>query len=97
MQRILVVPTELRARVQDFIGAHGLDLQLAGSGPCAVEVVAAGEKRECTPEILFRGGWIPCRTAFAAAGRLGIPLDRMGGLLNALEVKVRACQLGCFP
>lgn len=55
-----------------------------------------GERRESTADTLEAGGWIRCATAWAVAARHEIALRRLGALLNALDIKVRKCSLGCF-
>jgi len=68
----------------------------AGSGVDGIRVAACEEKRECSTDTIWWGGWIKCSVAHAAARKLGIPASKMGALLFALNVKIRQCELGCF-
>jgi hypothetical protein len=42
------------------------------------------------------GGKISCKAAFDIAEAAGMPRSRIGELLNEMDIKIRACQLGCF-
>ena len=42
------------------------------------------------------GGRIACATAFALAQKLKISRAEMGKILDALEIRITRCQLGCF-
>jgi hypothetical protein len=42
-------------------------------------------------------GKIACSRAWALADELHISRKELGDLLNEMEIKVRSCQLGCFP
>ncbi len=39
---------------------------------------------------------ISCRQAFEIADQAGWPKNQLGDLLNEMEIKIGACQLGCF-
>ncbi|MFW5936517.1 MAG: hypothetical protein ACOCS6_00515 [Desulfosalsimonas sp.] len=41
-------------------------------------------------------GRLPCRAAFAVAGLLGIRKMDVSGACEALDVKIKPCQLGAF-
>ncbi len=41
-------------------------------------------------------GRLPCRTAWALARRHGLNYRQMGDAVEALGIKVKPCQLGCF-
>lgn len=45
---------------------------------------------------LAKDGGITCREARRLAERLGIPYALVGKACDELEIKVRACELGCF-
>lgn len=66
------------------------------TGGETVRIAASIERREATPDTIWSGGWIRCETAHVLARKLGIPARKMGKLLDALDVKVRQCSLGCF-
>jgi len=42
-------------------------------------------------------GKLPCATAFQIAGELKITPREVGEACNRLGIKIRSCQLGCFP
>ncbi len=44
-----------------------------------------------------KDGKIACGRALALADELGISRKELGDLLNEMKIKVRSCQLGCFP
>ena len=46
---------------------------------------AAGESKRLT-----------CKRAFELAEEFGVPLKTVGEIADKLEIKIRACQLGCF-
>lgn len=54
-------------------------------------------------EVKFRiqaaapNGRIACAAAFQLAEELGLSRNRLGELLNELNIKIVHCQLGCFP
>jgi hypothetical protein len=43
-----------------------------------------------------KNGRITCTTAMEIADRTGTPRPEIGRLLNEMQIKVAACQLGCF-
>ena len=45
---------------------------------------------------LSRGGRIACAAAFALAEKLKLSRAQMGQALDALDIKIERCQLGCF-
>ncbi len=54
------------------------------------------ERTESTVDLLEAGGWIECSTAWAMAGRHGLSVNQVGRLVNALDIRIKACCLGCF-
>ena len=44
----------------------------------------------------LEGGRLPCRTAWKIADRLGVPRMRVSAACEALEIKIKPCQLGAF-
>ncbi len=42
-------------------------------------------------------GKLPCAAAFRIAGEFKITPREVGEACNRLQIRVRACQLGCFP
>lgn len=45
---------------------------------------------------IVAGGKVDCRAAFGFGARLGLDLKTFGKLLDAADVKIANCQLGCF-
>lgn len=96
MQATLGVPETMLKPVSAFVAAEALPFQIVTDAGCTVQVVPAEEGRQSSVSALQAGGWIACSTAFEMAGRLGVQTRDLGKLLNHLDIKVRACQLGCF-
>jgi len=44
-----------------------------------------------------KDGKISCKAAQKLADDEGVSYKDMGGLLNELKIKIKTCQLGCFP
>lgn len=44
-----------------------------------------------------KDGKIACKQALRISEEEGISSADLGALLNELKIKVRSCQLGCFP
>ena len=44
-----------------------------------------------------KDGKIACKQALRISEEAGISPAELGALLNELKIKVRGCQLGCFP
>jgi MOSC domain-containing protein YiiM len=42
-------------------------------------------------------GKIPCAEAFQVAEEFKVPKKKVGEILNKMGIKIRQCQLGCFP
>lgn len=42
------------------------------------------------------GGRLSCHEARALAEKLGVEYSQVGKACNELEVKIQACELGCF-
>jgi len=82
--------------VDQFLLDEGLAAGASESGGDGIRVAASAERRECTINTIWSGGWIRCAVAHAAARKLGISTAKMGRLLYALNVKIRQCELGCF-
>jgi hypothetical protein len=50
-------------------------------------------------ELILRkqvGGKISCKVVFDIADEAGASKREVGELLNEMQIKIRACQLGCF-
>ncbi|MDD1657129.1 MAG: hypothetical protein LUQ41_01550 [Methanomicrobiales archaeon] len=43
------------------------------------------------------GKEIRCPQAFAISGRFHIPIADIGDYCNRHHIKIKGCQLGCFP
>lgn len=54
------------------------------------------DKVVCEGDSLHCGGRISCPDAFVIAGRLKIERALIGNLMNHLDIRINACQLGCF-
>lgn len=94
---VLSVPQSLLASVRQLVASEAIPLEVASAGRCTVRVEQGEARAECDQAVLHPGGWIACPTAQAAASRLQISNRAMGRILNLLEIKIRQCDLGCFP
>ncbi len=43
-----------------------------------------------------KNGKISCRAAHKVARELNVPVRKVGKLINQLNLKIVACELGCF-
>ena len=43
-----------------------------------------------------KAGKISCTAAHKVAEELGVPVRKVGTLINELNLKIVACELGCF-
>jgi len=42
-------------------------------------------------------GKLPCAAAFSIAKKLKVSPRQVGDTANKLNIKIKSCQLGCFP
>lgn len=96
MHATLGVPETILKPLGVFIEAEEIPLEVVAGQEGAVQVVRSEEGRQSTPAVLHAGGWITCSMAREMADRLGVKTRDIGKLLNYLEIKIRACELGCF-
>ncbi len=96
MPETLGVPEEMLEDVRAFVRERKIPLEVTADGNATVTVAQSAGRRESGRATLESGGWIACPIALAMAGRLGIEPLQLGVLLDFLDVKVRACSLGCF-
>ena len=96
MQAPLGVPEPMVEALGAFVEAEGLPFSAVSSGDHAVRVVESEKGQQSTPTVLRAGGSITCGTARDMAANLGVKTRDLGRLLDHLDIKVRACGLGCF-
>ncbi len=102
MASILVVPPDRVETILAFVRSENIPVQIVGAdqtdvaGSYPVRVVSASAGVQSSAAALQAGGWIACATAFEAARRLGLTPAQLGKLLDHLDIRIRACQLGCF-
>ncbi|MBN2561366.1 MAG: hypothetical protein JXQ75_10600 [Phycisphaerae bacterium] len=96
MSASLSVPEALREQVAAFVSDEGLSIEVVSDSDATVRAVESEERLPCNLTTLQVGGWIACPTARAVAEKLGVGGRKMSALLNILDIKVRACELGCF-
>ena len=94
--RRLFVPPPLRDRVEAFLKAHPSNLRPVDGKPWDLRIAVSRGRRPSRIDTIESGGWIACATAWAMARKHGIPLRRLGALCDLLDVRIRACGLGCF-
>ena len=97
MTTAINVPAELADELAQFFKDESIDLTAATDESAGVTIAPTGhERRESTLETLYVGGSVSCETGRALAKKLGIEAGDLGKLLDRVNVKVRACVLGCF-
>jgi hypothetical protein len=96
MPETLGVPEALTESLGAFIKAESIPLGVVVGANATVQVVASQEGQESSASQLQAGGWIACLTAHQLAERLEVETRQVGKLLDHLEIKIKACELGCF-
>jgi len=96
MPLTLNVQSELAETVKDLIEKESIPLTIVDDGAADLRIVVGQEGAESTLEVLQGGGWIACATARELARKLNTEIVAAGRLLNGLEIKIKACELGCF-
>ncbi len=96
MPTTLPVPENLVEPLRAFVRSQRIPLRVAADGHGSVRVAQAKYRRRSTPAVIYTGGWIACTVARGLADTLGIKTRQVGALLDHLDIKVRACELGCF-
>jgi hypothetical protein len=92
----LGVPESMAKSLRAFIEAEGLPFEVVSGGECALRVVQSKAGGRSTASELHAGGSITCTLAHELAARLGVKTREMGKLFDPLDIKIRACELGCF-
>jgi len=92
----LSVPDDMLREVRAFVEGRRIPLDVTAEPEGTVRVVRPAGREQSDPDTLRAGGWIACPTALEMAARLGIEPLELGALLDFLDIKVRACALGCF-
>ena len=90
------VPEGMVESLRAFIEAEGLPFEVVSGGDCALRVVQSKAGCQSTASELHAGGAITCALARELATRLGVKTREMGKLFDPLDIKIRACELGCF-
>ena len=96
MKKPVHVAKALQPKVAEWIEASALDVEMADGDTDGLRIVSSPEPSESSGDTLVAGGWIRCATARQMATEYGLPLRSLGELLDLLEIKIRACSLGCF-
>ena len=96
MQATLGAPEALAESLVAFVEAESIPVEVVTSGEATVRVVESQDRQESSVSTLQAGGWIACLTAHQIAERLGVEIRQVGQLANHLEIKIKACELGCF-
>ncbi len=92
----LTVPETMVDSLSVYVAGEGLPLTVATHGDGDVQILKSDQRGASTARVLQAGGWIECSTALQMAETLGVSSHDFGKLLDHLEIKIRACQLGCF-
>lgn len=96
MPATVSVPETMAESLRTFVKQEKLPLQVVTGPGGAVQVVESAEGEKSTLTVLKAGGWIACPMAREMAPRLGIQTREVGKLLDHLDIRIRACELGCF-
>jgi len=96
MKTKLNVPVSMVEQLREFLDKEAIQLELVTDGSADVKVLECEERKKSDMKTIYSGGWIPCETARAMAGKLGITIRHMGKLLTHIDTKIRECGLGCF-
>ncbi len=91
----ICVPEALMEKVSAWKKESGASAELSSSEG-KLRVHESEDKLESTIDVLEAGGWIGCATAWAMAGKHGLSVNQVGQLVNALDIRIKACCLGCF-
>ena len=92
----ILVPENLVEEIKALIRSEGLPLEIVREGQADLRVARSERRVESDDSTLHTGGWIRCPVARDIGARLGIDSRQFGKLLNALDIRVRDCELGCF-
>ena len=95
MMKVLV-PPRMAEDLREFFENEKIPLEPATEGNCDLRIVQTTERLESDLSTLYSGGRITCAMAQELAEKIGIELGTVGKLLDYLDVKIRACELGCF-
>ena len=96
MKKRICVEASVAEQLQKFLEAEEIKIEVVTDGNYDVTAVKCDDRKESNLNTIYSGGWIVCETARALAKKLKISVRQMGKLLDNLEVKIRACSLGCF-
>ncbi len=96
MQATLSVPETMAESLRMFLEQEKLPLNVVTDDGGTVQVVKSAKGEQSKSTVLKAGGCIACGTARGMASRLGIRIREIGKLLNHLNIRIRACELGCF-
>jgi len=55
------------------------------------------EKLEMEIQDSLVDGKLPCSVAFSIAKKLKVSPREVGDTANRINIKIKSCQLGCFP
>ena len=91
----ICVPESLMTKIAAWKETSGASAELSPSEG-RLRVHESADRLESTIDILEAGGWIGCATAWAMAGKHGLSVNQVGQLVNALDIRIKSCCLGCF-
>jgi len=96
MKQKICADAALADELREYIKTEGLQLDVVSEPDTELVLVAHRDQARSDMRTICAGGWIACETARALARELGLPLLKMGKMLDHLNVKIRQCSLGCF-
>jgi hypothetical protein len=89
-------PDTLKETLDKLVDSQAIRLAVVAEGSGDVNVAEGAEGEESTMTVLRAGGSIRCAVALALAKQLNIGPGDVGAIMNALNIKIRHCSLGCF-
>lgn len=90
------VPDSMVDSLAAFVAEKGVNVEVIAGGMGDVVVAAGEDRRQSDLDTIYAGGWIACATALDLAEKMEIPREKVGEMLDHLDVKIRDCSLGCF-
>jgi hypothetical protein len=86
----------MRSDFSAFLAKENIQLAVTSGDSGDVEILPSEERLESKSTKLYKGGWIKCDEARAAAEKLTLQYREFGKVLDYLDIKIRDCELGCF-
>jgi len=96
MKKKIYAEPEIADDLREFFNTEKINIEILTDKSGDIKIIQCNDRRESNSGIIYRGGSINCEVARSIAASMNIPLNKMGKLMNHLDVKIRRCSLGCF-